>query len=411
MGSSSQHLNLDSSAEATPSWKQEVNERLAAHRTRRTRKPDNHPRLPLGLENSQPPLRGEDSASVAARVAARYANAPTYSEMLAAEARAAAEAAEAAVNAAHKAQEAAQAVLVSLDQAAEANPVQSSIGQSAQPVPSVATGSARSADPRPIPGTETTHAKQPALRIHGEEITDPVEEALVMPPQPLAANLIEFPRELVAARKARPRLAEGPLRDEPGAQPEKAQLRIFEVEADSISNQPLESGPTEWSSIRLDAQPQSDRDGSGPDRLSSSSLDLPLQAATIEDRLMAAIVDMALILAAFLLFVLVFAACTTHPPSGKPALAGAAVVLAAFAVLYQLLFFRYAGGTPGMRYAKIALCTFGDENPTRKAMCRRIAALALSLCPLGLGCLWAFFDEDRLGWHDRLTRMYQRSYR
>ena len=288
MSSTSQHLNLDSSAEATPSWKQEVNERLAAHRTRRTRKPDNHPRLPLGLENSQSPLRGEDSASVAARVAARYANAPTYSEMLAAEARAAAEAAEAAVNAAQRAQEAAQAVLVSLDQAAEANPGPYSVGQSVQPVPSVATGSARSADPRPILGTETTHAKQPALRVHAEEVTDPLEEALVMPPQPLAANLIEFPRELVAARKARPRLAEGPLRDEPGTQPEKAQLRIFEVEADSISNQPLESGPTEWSSIRLDEQPQSDRDGSGADRLSSSPLDLPLQAATIEDRLMAA---------------------------------------------------------------------------------------------------------------------------
>jgi uncharacterized RDD family membrane protein YckC len=403
--SSSQHLNLDSSAEATPSWKQEVNERLAAHRTRRTRKPDNHPRLPLGLENSQPPLRGEDTASVAARVAARYANAPTYSEMLAAEARAAAEAADAAVNAARKAQEAAQAVLISLDQATEANAAQSSIGQSAQPGPSVANS-------RPTLSPETTSPRQPAPPVQAQDVTDPLEEALVVPPQPLAANLIEFPRELVAARKARPRLAEGPLRDEPGTPPEKAQLRIFEVEADSISNQPIvHSGPTEWSSIRLDEQPQPERDGSGAERLSSASLDLPLQAASIEDRLMAAIVDMALILAAFLLFVLVFAACTTHPPSGKPALAGAAVVLASFAVLYQLLFFRYAGGTPGMRYAKIALCTFGDENPTRKAMCRRVAALALSLCPLGLGCLWAFFDEDRLGWHDRLTRMYQRSYR
>ena len=29
----------------------------------------------------------------------------------------------------------------------------------------------------------------------------------------------------------------------------------------------------------------------------------------------------------------------------------------------------------------------------------------------GLGFLWSLFDEDRLGWHDRITRTYQRSYR
>ena len=80
-------------------------------------------------------------------------------------------------------------------------------------------------------------------------------------------------------------------------------------------------------------------------------------------------------------------------------------------VLYEYLFFKFGEGTPGMRYAKIALCTFDDENPTRLAMRRRIAFLLLSAAPLGLGLAWALFDEDRLAWHDRLTRMYQRSYR
>ena len=37
-----------------------------------------------------------------------------------------------------------------------------------------------------------------------------------------------------------------------------------------------------------------------------------------------------------------------------------------------------------MRYAKIALCTFEDENPTRKAMCRRVFFLLLSAAPLGI---------------------------
>ena len=51
--------------------------------------------------------------------------------------------------------------------------------------------------------------------------------------EPLAVNLIEFPRELVAARKVRPRLAEGPLREM--SQEEQDQLKIFEVAPESIS--------------------------------------------------------------------------------------------------------------------------------------------------------------------------------
>jgi hypothetical protein len=63
-----------------------------------------------------------------------------------------------------------------------------------------------------------------------------------------------------------------------------------------------------------------------------------------------------------------------------------------------------------MRCARIAFCTFDDENPSRAAVRRRIFAVLLSACPLGLGFLWAAMDEERLSWHDRLCRIYQRSY-
>ena len=64
-----------------------------------------------------------------------------------------------------------------------------------------------------------------------------------------------------------------------------------------------------------------------------------------------------------------------------------------------------------MRYARIAICTFADENPTRGELQSRVPATALALLPLGLGVFWAVLDEDRLGWHDRMTRTYQRSYK
>ena len=410
MSTSSQHLEFDSSAEVVPSWKQEVNERLAAHRTRRTRKNDNYPRLPLSMDGAEP-QPADDSASVAARVAARYSKAPTYSEMIAAEVRAAAEAAKAAVEAAQQAHAATQAIVEGLDRAkkdAAATPAQKE--SSHDKILVSETSAVAGASVRSSIDVETSPARNEAWTPR--VVADPLEEELVIPPQPLPANLIEFPRELIAARKARPRLAEGPLREEAGLDSEKSQLRIFEVEAENISNRPdVELIKTEWSSIRLDAHPTSASDPVETAHVPARRLDLPIQTASIGDRVMAAIVDLALILTGFLAFAFVFVSCTTHPPTGKPAAAGAALVLLVFIVAYQLLFFTYSESTPGMRYAKIALCTFEDENPTRKAMRRRIAAVALSLSPIGLGAAWAFFDEDRLSWHDRITKMYQRSYR
>jgi len=395
LSTSTSKLKFDS-ASAPASWKDEVNARLAAHRTRRTRTPDGQSSLP-GFESDSGNTVGRrelQATSVAARVAERYAKAPTYSEILAAQA-AAARAAEAAAEAAAQAHAAAQAVLAGLEMDEQLS------------APAIELAS--------VPEPKIERAAE-SRRSTVTEIVDPFEEATVVPAQPLPAKLIEFPRELIATRKARPRLAEGPLRDaEP--MPEGSQLRIFEVEPEAISKEPVSTAVLpEWHSIRLDAKPREEfyarEEVATEDHMPLAPLfELPLQVASIGDRLMAGIVDVALVIAAFLLFVLVFVACTAHPPTGKAALAGAGGVLFCLFVLYQWLFFSYLDATPGMRYARIALCTFEDENPTRKTMRFRVGSLLLSAMPLGLGFLWSFFDEDHLGWHDRITRTYQRSYR
>ena len=99
----------------------------------------------------------------------------------------------------------------------------------------------------------------------------PVFEESPGPPMPLPANLIEFPRQLVASRKARPRYAEGPLRDESTTPPADCQLRIFEVDPAQISTRPAAdadaaSGPAgeaapapQWTSIWLDAPAPAER--------------------------------------------------------------------------------------------------------------------------------------------------------
>jgi uncharacterized RDD family membrane protein YckC len=132
--------------------------------------------------------------------------------------------------------------------------------------------------------------------------------------------------------------------------------------------------------------------------------------ASIDRRVMAFAVDFAAVTAGFLGFLVVFVASTPHLPTGLTAAALAGVVYVALWVLYQMLFFSLSGATAGMLYAHIALCTFDDQNPTRPALQRRLAAWWVSFLPLGIGFLWCFVDEDNLCWHDRITRTYQREY-
>jgi uncharacterized RDD family membrane protein YckC len=450
---------FDDDSTALPSWKQEVNARLKAHRTRHTLGSEAQAVLP-GMD--QPSPRSSRGTSVAARVAERYSKAPSYREVLAAEAANAARAAEAAAKAAQKAHEAAQAVNEVLWAELDDSSHEAALEVQAEPpAPEPAPKPVQyRVDPGSLPEPrrhsffETSQKPaRPAAHevVAAHRFVDPLEEAVVAPAQPLPVRILEFPRELVAPRKARPRHAEGPLRDA-APDPERSQLRIFEVEPDAISHDASAVQAAEpqvlpeWHSIRLDTEPsprrrpaamaregQHDAEGSAKGLSRSSRetaephgnggrreagqsdvnlFDHPqLYVASMQDRLMAGIVDISLVLIAFLLFVLTFVACTAHPPTGKPALMYAAIALVSIFVLYQWLFFTFADGTPGMRYASIALCTFRDENPTRRAMQMRIAALFLSAMPVGLGFLWALFDEDTLGWHDRISRTYQRSYR
>jgi uncharacterized RDD family membrane protein YckC len=317
-------------------------------------------------------------------------------------------------------------------------------------------------------------------RLLDEEIAfrqSPVFEEPAGPPMPLPTNLIEFPRQLVAPRKARPHYAEGPLRNDASPAPGESQLRIFEVDPAQISTTPVpaEAPAPQWTSIWLDA-PGPDPAESAPtssllsshsdDSLSSRTDDslsfrtlsevetersalsarpasLP-QIASIPRRLMAAAIDTSVLLAGFLAFAAAFLVAAGRSNLWQPAaaisaasfpldrhpglallaaqftahtglqpglaLASSVIVLALLYLLYQALFFSFSESTPGMRCARIALCTFDDENPTRRTMRRRNLAVLLSACPLGLGLLWAAFDEDRLTWHDRLTRTYHRTY-
>jgi uncharacterized RDD family membrane protein YckC len=281
--------------------------------------------------------------------------------------------------------------------------------------------------PEDVEWTSPTETyRVPSARTQGAaeelaELDDEIEfrlapefDDLVLETQAIPGNIIEFPRELVASRKARPRLAEGPLRADGTPEP---QLRIFEVEPAEISVEPeatvLAEAP-EWQGLLLGAGPSSEARTNFSRQLEAQlQLDQQIYAAPVTRRALAASMDGLCVvtgLACFSAMVVKIAGPTLHPMP-RPLL-GAAVAgtFLAFAVMYQLLFFTLNDATPGMRMARVAFCTFGEDNPSRRALRRRLVSTALAACPLGLGLVWMLLDSDRLGWHDRMSRMYPRAY-
>lgn len=498
-------------------WKQEITERLdryRAHRPQIAAKPSSPPRAPVDSR----------ATKIARAVASRYESAPTYSELIAAEtARAEALEAEQRAQETEEAVDTAGNLFQNLDAQVGAQPSSSISEATSSSLHSIAVDEVTQAM---IPGTAVMPQfaeRNREMRLHQAEpepeptLEDLLASSLIEPRAMLPSKLIEFPRELISPRRARPHLPEDPTRTQAAAFPEEspAQLRIFEVhpeievqtqietaarsdvqltaeeaakaqrkaieefvagvqnsvsaainsqvsekaaaDADGIptvhattrehakdtlaqraptstiqtrsSTMPSKSTASksarsigsassttassnfrglEWASISLDKEPATHARKVQP--TVSEYMPFMVDPASIDRRVMAFAVDFAAVTAGFMGFLVVFVASTPHLPTGLTAAALAGVVYVALWVLYQMLFFSLSGATAGMLYAHIALCTFDDQNPSRPALQRRLAAWWVSLLPLGIGFLWCFVDEDNLCWHDRITRTYQREY-
>jgi len=83
------------------------------------------------------------------------------------------------------------------------------------------------------------------------------------------------------------------------------------------------------------------------------------------------------------------------------------VVSFAVGVGYQWLFLtRNNGQTPGkMVFGIRVIKTDGSAFTFTDALMRYVGYL-INWAALGIGWFWAFFDENRQGWHDKLARTY-----
>jgi uncharacterized RDD family membrane protein YckC len=128
--------------------------------------------------------------------------------------------------------------------------------------------------------------------------------------------------------------------------------------------------------------------------------------ASIDDRRLAAIIDLCCLLFAYGGFLVLFGSLGGHFTLSK---LSAAVYTTTFAIVYLqyfALFTIFGGTTPGMMMRGLQVASFSGEPPTPRQMLLRSAGYLLSAGTFFLGFLWAMWDEDELTWHDRLSRTY-----
>ena len=132
--------------------------------------------------------------------------------------------------------------------------------------------------------------------------------------------------------------------------------------------------------------------------------DVAFSVAPLFDRAAASVIDSFVCSAASGLFLGVFFALAKPELRGLQLFSFSSVLSCLFWTLYQYIFLVHRGQTLGMQFAQLEVKTFEGEPawPSERRM--RVLGLALSCASLGLGFLWAFLDEDRLGWHDRISR-------
>jgi len=163
----------------------------------------------------------------------------------------------------------------------------------------------------------------------------------------------------------------------------------------------LELLPT-FPDIRLDEAEEPEEDLLG-------TIDLPPQPAPLLQRILSGMIDSVFLLLSEAVLIAVFTRLAVVLPSLRLAVPYALISCVSFWCLFQYVFLVFGRGTPGMRAVGLKLCAFDGEAAAIRARRNRAFAATLSALSVGLGFLWAFVDEDTLGWHDRISETYLKS--
>ena len=199
--------------------------------------------------------------------------------------------------------------------------------------------------------------------------------------------------ELAALVPEMPRIVEAPEME-----PAEAEPYAVEAVAPAMAEaRQMELLPN-FDDIHLDPTPNGLED----------ELDLIPRPAPLEQRVVAGLVDAGIVFIGSGVCAVTFLQLAEEMPHSRLTAAFALASCGMFWLLFQYLFLTYGRATPGMKVAQLELCTFEGKPASLFARRCRALASALSGFSAGLGYAWAFIDEDRLGWHDRISQTHLR---
>jgi uncharacterized RDD family membrane protein YckC len=183
--------------------------------------------------------------------------------------------------------------------------------------------------------------------------------------------------------------------------PEPLEIGLVEIEPQlrpSLEGQQMELLPS-FSDIQLEPEePRIDHD-----------LEVIPRPAPMRQRLLSGLVDAGIVFIATGAFALTFLEAAEDVPHSNMTLVCMLAAGGIFWLVFQYIFLVYRRTTPGMNFAQLELCTFEGEATSMFERQCRAAASALSGFSIGLGYAWALVDEDRVGWHDRISRTHLRA--
>lgn len=139
---------------------------------------------------------------------------------------------------------------------------------------------------------------------------------------------------------------------------------------------------------------------------SPSTAAIEIHVAPIATRAAAGLLDLALVVVALGVFSAALMAMTDLTLSGPEGQRTLALSFFGILVFYWIFYLRYIGETAGMMWAGLHLVTFDARAPDAGQRWARALGMVLSCAALGLGFAWSLGDEDKLTWHDRISKTY-----
>ena len=254
----------------------------------------------------------------------------------------------------------------------------------------------------------------PPERFHEIVIPQNMVKPVMGRPEP--PKVIRFPRTQPAYV---PTVEEVMLDELEQAAPAPESPRIMEaydaepMEIELEPPDPTEMEPAARSSLRgqqMELLPSFDDIQLEPEeaRVDYDSEVIP-RPAPMQQRLVAGVVDAVLVFLATGAFAVTFMEAAEGIPHSNMTMVCMLAAGGIFWLVFQYIFLVYRRATPGMHFAGLELCTFEGKATTMFERQCRAAASALSGFSMGLGYFWALVDEDRVGWHDRISRTHVRS--